>query len=80
MSRTATVPNATLVNEVLSLLEQLQAQKVKKSQHYPKLKGALRPRYKPFDIFATYNFLAGSTIGDWEASVKLAAYVANKRR
>jgi hypothetical protein len=72
--------NSALIAEVTALLEQIRTQHIKRTQEYPKLKEALRPRgFKPFDIFATYNYVAGSTKGDWEASVRLAAYVANRR-
>ena len=74
-------PNESLVAEISAILPVIRAAKTKKAQEYPKLKELLRPKgYKPFDIFATYNYLAGSTAGDWEASVKLAAYVAQRRK
>jgi hypothetical protein len=74
-------PNESLVAEISAILPVIHAAKTKKAQEYPKLKELLRPNgYKPFDIFATYNYLTGSAAGDWEASVKLAAYVAQRRK
>lgn len=80
MSVDRTQPNPELVSAVASLLTTLRAAGVKRSREYAGLKAELRPRgFRPFDIFATYQFVAGSTRGDWPASVRLAAYVANRR-
>lgn len=72
-------PDFKLVQEVSYLVDKFKAERVKKALWYTKLKQALCPPYKPFDVFATYNYVAGSTKDDWEASVKLAAYVASCR-
>lgn len=75
------LPNEDLVQRVKNCLEILRSRRVKKSREYIELKAMLVPLgYKPFDIFATYNYVAGSTKGDWEGSVKLAAYVAQRKK
>lgn len=72
--------NENLVAEITDLIYEYRSKGFKRSREYAYLKSILVPRgYKPFDIFATYNYVAGSTKGDWEGSVRLAAYVANRR-
>lgn len=74
-------PDPNLINRVQNCLSLLRERKIKRSREYTELKAMLVPLgYKPFDIFATYNYLTGSTKGDWEGSVKLAAYVAQRKR
>jgi len=74
-------PNPILLSKISNLLEEFKERRIKKSNQYRELKKILRPQgFKPFDIFATYNYITGSTKGDWEGSIKLAAYVAQRRK
>lgn len=76
-----TTPDYNLIQRVNNCLEILRAKKIKRSREYTELKTMLVPfGYKPFEIFAAYNFVCGETKNNWEASLKLAAYVANKKR
>lgn len=68
-----------LIEAVATALGEIRARGVKRSHEYKVLKAALTPHYRPFDIFAAYQYLAGSTRGDWDASIRLAAYVARRR-
>jgi hypothetical protein len=61
-------------------MEELFKKNIKKSQYYTEIRKRLVPKgYKPFDIFATYQYLYGQTKGNWENSVRLAAYVARRK-
>jgi hypothetical protein len=74
-------PDPNLVLRIQNCLKMLRERRVKKSREYIELKAMLVPLgYKPFDIFATYNYIAGNTKGDWEASIKLASYVAQRKK
>ncbi len=74
-------PDPNLMLRIQNCLKMLRERQVKKSREYMELKAILVPLgYKPFDIFATYNYVTGSTQGDWEASIKLASYVAQRKK
>ncbi len=54
---------------------------VKKSKQYSVLRSVLVERgFKPFQIMAAFQYVAGAAKGDWPASVKLAAAIANRKR
>ncbi len=73
-------PNPALITQVEALVRAFRAQGIKRSAEYPKLREVLGAfGWKPFEVFACYNYVAGTTKGDWDASVRLAAYVANRR-
>lgn len=73
-------PNPALIAQVEGLVSAFRAQGVKRSAEYPKLREVLGAfGWKPFEVFACYNYVTGATKGDWDASVRLAAYVANRR-
>jgi len=75
------IPDQNLLNRINNCLQILRERNIKRSREYPELKAMLLPQgYKAFDIFAHYNYLTGSTKGDWAASVKLAAYVAQRKK
>lgn len=80
MARQST-PNQVLVTKVIELINHLKEERVKKVNYYRYVREKLTPLgFKPFDIFATYQYVVGQTKGDWEASVKLAAHVARGKK
>lgn len=75
--------NEELATKLANLLFEYRSKGYKKANEYKYIRDLLvQEGYKPFDIMAHYQYVGGAPeIKDnWEAAVKMASYIAQRKR